>query len=98
MNISEDATPLYFNFEVINLFDWENEINVNSIKFKNLSKIDLQTIFIHFPMFDLFYIKKFKSDNGFTFQQLINAIVETGLEAGEYDTKTNPEHYFCTIK
>ena len=79
-------------FGMINLCCWHDEIN----KIENYNKkiINNTKIYIYFPMFDYFYVKEYSSKNGFTFKQLVDKIVKTGLQAGKYDTKHNPEHYF----
>ncbi len=79
------------SFGMINLCCWKEEIH----KIEHYSKIIInnETINIHFPLFDDFYVKQFSCADGFTFEKLVTSIVQTGLAAGNYDTLYHPEHY-----
>lgn len=102
--IKERKTPkgtkyIKFNFKddpkfgMINLGThvWKKDID----KIENINEkiIDDNIINIYFPIFDHFYMKTYESKNGYTFKKLFSKIMKTGIEAGKYDTKHNPDHY-----
>ncbi len=78
-------------FGMLNLSCWKDEID--KIDYSNQKIIDHTQIKIHFPMFEYFYVKECSSKDGFTFKQLVEKIVKTGLQVGKYDVEANPEHY-----
>ncbi len=70
---------------------WEQEVS----QLKDTDKIVIphELIYIHFPMFDHFFVQMRTSIGGFTLSKLIASIVQVGTEAGHYDTTYHPEHY-----
>ena len=94
--IPKGTEPIIFllnnnpRFGMINLCCWEEDItNITSTK-----KINNTMIKIHFPVFQDFFVKEYQSGSGFTFRELINMIVKTGLLAGEYAIHNYPEAIF----
>jgi|SaaInlStandDraft_7_1057024.scaffolds.fasta_scaffold00586_4 hypothetical protein len=79
------------NFGLINLCSWQEDLN-NIIEL-NTKIININIINIYFPIFKNYFTKIYKSENGFTFKQLIERIVDCGLYAGKYDIKHYPKHY-----
>ena len=89
------------NFGMLNLSGWRNEMD--RIKNHNHLVITDDTINIHFPMYDNYYVKTYTSSNGFTFKKLVDRIIKAGLATGnyiiKYDNRTlsvenpNPSNY-----
>ena len=79
------------SFGMINLCCWEEDL----LKVWNKDELilDDEKIYILFPLYENFFVKEYYCQNGFTLEYLIELIVKTGLEAGEYDTSTNPGNY-----
>ena len=89
--------PIKFHFKnnpkfgMLNMCCWKNEINQIEDPHKKI--INRTKIHVYFPMFEYFYVKTYESKSGFTFKQLFDRIVRTGMRAGTFDTENNPDHY-----
>ncbi len=96
-NYPKSAKDIYFEFKnnpdfgMLNLCCWKNEIK--KIKDYNKKTLNNKSIKIYYPLFDHFYVKEYHSKNGFTFENIIEKIYQTGIQAAKYNIKMNPHHY-----
>lgn len=76
---------------ILNLCCYRSEIK----KIKNYNKkLDFpKKIYIYYPIFDKFYVQEHYTGENFTFNKLIKLIYDTGINAGKYEIKHNPEFY-----
>ncbi len=78
-------------FGVINL----SNINADLLQIKNSNRkiVNMNDIFIHFPLYDNFFVMKMQRSNGWTLKQLFEDIYTAGLCAFTYDHQVNPQRY-----
>jgi hypothetical protein len=95
--VPNSATYIHFtgipndSLTVINLGNWKNE--KQNITARTIPIIGYKRINIYFPIFDKFFVKSYKCENGFSFHLLIQEILRCGIQAAKYDIKNNPTNW-----
>lgn len=89
-----EKLPFYFkdsNFGGLNLCCWKEEIS--QVKDPVRIVLEEEEIEINFPIFERFYVQFYRSEDGFTFYDLVNLIAKTGAVAFKWDINDNPDRY-----
>lgn len=76
---------------MLNMCCWKDEIY--KIKDYNKKILSNKIITIHIPMFENFYAKSYKSQNGFTFAQLIDRIHKASIQAATFYIQDHEEYH-----
>jgi hypothetical protein len=80
---------------IVNLGD--NKLTTDDLKgIKDLNKkiVDKQVVHIYFPAFENYFVKTYRSKNGFTLRKILNLINDTGYIAMYEAFKLNPKNFF----